>query len=521
MAVSLIKKNYCPTCGKVAVEKSRVKFSITKLINLTCGHMVTEGSLSTSDYSSIVSSDNRKLMEYQIEGVKFVEESNARCLIADEMGLGKTIQALGSLKLHFESLTPTLIITKTTLKLQWLYEVMRWTGTKKVQAISSTKEFAIPGFDVYIMTYDILKDESLLNMVEIKSLILDECQAIKNHEGGRAKAVQKVVSAHNIQHIIGLSGTPIKNNAGEYFTILNLLYPSRFPTKQGFLNRYCDTYDNGFYGPKVGGLRDPEFFHQQTKDFIIRRTKDEVLKDLPELTRSFHHVELNKSTAKAYAEASTELEALFYADENEDTFTNMLAVINKMRQITGVSKVTECVDYVTDFLLNSNKPIVIFVHHHVVRDLLIRELNKWLTDGGFKVCLEINSSMNGEARAFAAKQFASGEYRVMVASTLAAGEGLNMQFCSDAIMLERQWNPANEEQAEARFHRFGQKNAVNVTYMIASETIDDYFTDLVEQKRAIVASALDGKVMDWESNSLLKELINITVAKGAKRFKLS
>ena len=108
----------------------------------------------------------------------------------------------------------------------------------------------------------------------------------------------------------------------------------------------------------------------------------------------------------------------------------------------------------------------------------------------------------------------------MIASTQAAGEGLNLQFCSDSIMLERQWNPPREEQAEARFHRFGQMNSVSVTYMIASGTIDEYFTELVEHKRAIIAETMDNREIKWEENSLMKELAQILVTSGREKWKL-
>lgn len=517
---SFIRKAVCPTCGKIAVEKSCIAFSTNKLISLECGHIVSESVLAGADYSSIISSDGRKLMPYQIEGVKFIEQANGRALIGDEQGLGKTVQALSFVKLHLNELGPVVIATKTSLKLQWMHEVLRWIGTRNVQVITTSKEFAMPGFDIYIITYDILKSDSVFSMVDIKTLILDECQAIKNHISGRAKAVQSIVDNHKIEHVIGLSGTPIKNHAGEYFTILNLLNPTRFPTHAGYLQRYCDTYDGGMYGPKVGGLKNPELFHQQTADFIIRRTKDEVLKDLPSLTRSFYHIELQKNVTSAYNEASAELEKLFYADEDENTMTSMIAIMTKMRQITGVSKVEAAIEFVTDFLLSTDRKITVFVHHKLVHSLLREKLTQWLKDGGYSPLLEISSEMNADARALACKKFAESEYRVMIASTLAAGEGLNLQFCSDAIMLERQWNPANEEQAEARFHRYGQKNAVNITYMIASETIDEYFTEIVEQKRAIVASTLDNKEIAWESNNLMRELASVIVAKGGKRFTL-
>lgn len=523
MAISSILKIKCPVCGKTAVEVSRFNIGKSSLVKLECGHLIASEKLvsdSTDTKYLKPFPDGRKLMPYQIDGVKFAEQSDVNCLIADEQGLGKTIQALAVLSYNLEALTPAVVVTKTTLKQQWLFEIVGIVGTRKVQILKTAKDKALPGFDIYIITYDILKNAEVFEFINVKTLVLDECQAIKNHLSGRAKAVQQIVSSHNIKHIMGLSGTPIKNNAGEYFTILNLLRPSRFPEYKRYLRTYCDSYET-FYGDKTGGLKDAEYFHQQTSDFIIRRTKSEVLKDLPELTRRFHHVEFDKRLSAAYASANKELEELFYAEEDENTMTNMIAVMTKMRQIAGVSKVPAVVEFVTDHLLSTDRKITIFVHHHVVNNMLEAELNTWLRDGDYLPALLLTSDMSADKRADAVQEFKDNPKRkVLIASTLAAGEGLNLQFCSDSIMMERQWNPANEEQAEARFHRYGQKNNVNVTYAIATDTIDEYFTELVEQKRAIVANTLDGKVVNWEMNSLMKELASVLVQKGGKKWRL-
>jgi len=523
--LSKIIHKTCPTCGKVAVEASRIDFGSSKLITLQCGHVITEDVITSANYSSIVSSDGRTLRDYQVKGIEFIEASNARTLIADEQGLGKTVQSLGALKLHPE-LLPALVVTKTTLKHQWFYVVIRWCGQENylTQVINSSKEFALPGFQVYITSYDLLKNERLFSMLPSppKTIIIDECQAIKNHLSQRAKAVQEV--AKSAEHIIGLSGTPIKNNAGEYFTILNILQPTRFATYQGFLDTYCDHYWNG-YGTKVGGLSDPELFSQQTSDFIIRRTRIEAAPELPIIDRQFYHVELNPKLNKAYAEASKELEDLLYKDEDEDTITSMITIMTKMRKITGISKVIECVDYVTTFLLDhteDKKKLVVFAHHHDAINLLELKLNQWLKDGGYAPALNLHAGLNADARSAMVKKFKEDDTaRVMIASTLAAGEGLNLQFCDIAIMLERQWNPANEEQAEGRFIRIGQtSNHVVMVYMIASETIDEYFTEIVEQKRAIVKGTLDKESVNWDQNSLLKELAGILVTKGKKAWRL-
>ncbi len=523
MALSTIVKQLCKTCGKVAIEKSRISFGTSKLITLECGHVSTDEVLASADYNSIVSSDGRKLMPYQVDGVKFLEQADARALLADEQGLGKTVQALAILKLHQKELLPAVIVCPTNVKLQWHHELIRWCGVQGFlcQVISSGKELAAPGFDVYVTTYDLLKKESTFDLVKdsIKFVIIDECQRIKDHLSGRAKAVQKICK--NVEHILPMSGTPIKNHAGEYFTVLNLIAPRIFPHYATFIERECDSYNNG-WGYKVGGLRNPEQFHEKTKDFILRRTKAEVLPDLPALSRKFYHVELDRKLNKAYGEALKELDDLMYDDEMDgmEKSSNMLAIMTKMRQITGVSKVEQCVDFVTEFLLSNDRKIVIFVHHHAAHSMLKAKLDSWLHDGGFKETLNLDATLDANDRHEMAVKFKNEDYRVMIASTLAAGEGINLQFCSDAVMLERQWNPPNEEQAEARFHRFGQTHPVSVTYMIASETIDEYFTELVEQKRAVVASTLDNKEIQWNQSSLMSELAMILTTKGKKAWKL-
>src|SRR5262249_22101315 len=152
-----------------------------------------------------------------------------------------------------------------------------------------------------------------------------------------------------------------------------------------------------------------------------------------------------------------------------------------------------------------------FTHHQDVMDLLAAELREVTNP------LLMKGSLSADDRHRLTMKFKDDNAsRVMIASTLAAGEGLNLQFCSDSIMMERQWNPANEEQAEARFHRYGQQNAVTVNYTICSETIDEYFTEIVEQKRAIVAGALDNKEIQWDQNSLMSDLAMILVTKGKK-----
>jgi len=520
MALSSIIKLTCDQCGKIAVEKSRISFGKSKLITLECGHIITEAVMTSDNIAHIL--NGTTLWDYQVKGVEFFERANGRALLADEQGLGKTIQLLALMKLHQDELLPAIVVSPSSVTNQWHAEIREKCGIHGflTQVINSGKELAAPGFDIYVTTYDLLKNEKCFDLVrdKIKLVVIDECQRIKNHLSDRAKAIQKVCK--NIEHIIPMSGTPIKNHAGEYFTVLNLIAPRVFPHYQTFIERECDSYHNG-YGYKVGGLRHPELFHQKTKDFILRRTKDEVLKDLPAKTRKFFHCELDKRLNRAYAEALQELEDVYYNDD-ESGFAKqscMIAIMTKMRQVTGIGKVQNCLDFLTEFIESNERKIVVFAHHHLAVNMLEEKYNQWAAQNRQPRCLNLKAG-SGDEKQRIVEQFRDGDYRVMLASTQAAGEGLNLQFCSDAVMLERQWNPPNEVQAEDRFHRFGQTNKVSITYMIATETIDEYFTELVESKRAIIASTMDNKEIQWDQQSLMSELASILVTKGKKAWSL-
>ncbi len=523
MSLTSIIRQECPTCKKIAIEQSRLKIGKTLIIKLACGHLLHEETLASGekDYDSIVFSDGCKPRPYQIEAVKFAEESNVRCIIADEQGLGKTIEALSLLRLHPEKLLPCVIVCPSTVKLQWMFEIHRICGDGKeflVQVIQSGKERAMPGFKIYVITYDMLKNSDMFSFLPdgtIKTLIIDECQRIKNHLSDRAKAIQRI--AKTIEHIVPMSGSPIYNHSGEYFTVLNLVAPTRFPHHQKYIDNYCDVYSSG-WGQKIGGLKNKDKFHEDTKDIIIRRTKEQVLPDLPEKLRLFHHVELDRKLNKAYAAALQELEDSMYSGDAFGATGIAIAIMSKLRHITGISKVSDCVDFTTEFLLSTDRKIVIFIHHQDVMRMLEQKLNEYCIEGDFGNVCVLHSGLNGNERTELVDEFKNNPTkRVMLCMFT---EGLNLQFCSDAIILERQWTPKKEEQVEDRFHRFGQLNKVSITYFIASGTIDDFLTELDEIKRARIAATVDNEEIQWSQQSLMKELAEILVTRGRKAWSL-
>jgi SNF2 family DNA or RNA helicase len=315
---------------------------------------------------------------------------------------------------------------------------------------------------------------------------------------------------------MALSGTAIKNHAGEYFSVLNMIAPNLFNSKFAFYQNDCATeYKNGI--PKPGGLRDPVEFFAKTRNFIMRFERKDVMPELPVCSRSFRYCDLGKEVGIAYEKTIDEF--VDYMETTRDSglalYSNTLAYLSKMRHLTGLAKVDAAIDYCQEFLgsreaNNGDAPdkLTIFHHHKDVGYTLHASLSPMLEEIGANPPLMFTGDLDSNTRAEVVKAFKDDpKNRIMICSTLAGGEGLNLQFCHDFVLLERQWNPANEEQAEARFIRIGQlSDKVFGTYIVAVGTIDEFFAELVERKRAIMKQTLDGKNVMWEEQDIIKEL---------------
>lgn len=556
----------CPYCARPVDEVSRTTLPNGEIIiSSACGHSYVRQSFLIEDENKedddskykIVSKDGKTPYQYQIDGVKFIEKSGFKTLVMDEPGLGKTLQALLAIHLHKEETLPVLIVCKSSLVMQIYQEIYRFFGYKEnyiVQLIQKGTDIPVPGFDFYIVSYDVLrrisgrsrnKEISDINWSEenrkknpllsfpFKTLILDEVQAIKNPDSARTKEVREL--AKNIPNIIALSATPAKNHAGELFIPLNILQPTRFRNYKSFLRQHVDQYWKG-RSYKLGGLRDPEFFKEITSDFIIRRKREDVLPDLPKgANRLFREVDFqSKQLEDAYKEAQKEFEDFYFSigEKGLNSFsqaTNILAMLTAMRKLTGIAKVPAVVDFLEEFIVGTDRKIVVFLHHLDAKDLLSMHLKKlaeqYKKEGDDKTAiglkpLFLGADLSQESRNDKVREFKESDSRILIASTLSAGEGLNMQFVSDAIMMERQWNPANEEQAEGRFIRIGMTaDRVDVHYFIASGTVDEFFTELIEIKRAAMGT-IDGGEFKWNENSLLMELAEAVATKGGKKWSL-
>lgn len=458
--------------------------------------------------------DSMESYEFQTEGVKFIEKSNLRCLIADATGLGKTIQSLIALRENRAKALPGLILVKGSLIFQWSEEYRKWCNALPMKVMPVTgRAHLIPGFDAYVMSMDLLarmRKEDLepsgaLGRLGIKSVVLDEVHNYKNPSSKRTISLITFLQNLNIEHLIALSATPIKNRADEYFTILNLLDPNSFYSLDRFRkkwllqnSKYQWTRINPYY------LED---FKKLTSKYILRREKHEVLTNLPALSRHFTYVQIEDETIKGSYNKTLDMFENFLNDKSEaKNATSMLGWLARLRAITGEAKCQAAIDFAQEHLDSTEENLTIGIHHTSVRDTL-----KLVFQGaGYRT-----ESLSGEDSAYRKNEilgrFQRDEIRLLILNMKSGGEGLNLQNCANALVLERAWNAADEEQFEGRFHRNGQVNAVTVTYFIAKGTIDMFFHELVSKKRQIVGETL---VKDWNfTNDVesIRELSEIVV----------
>jgi SNF2 family DNA or RNA helicase len=516
-----LEKVYCYVDGKTY-----------DVIHLYCRHQIIKEPLPLYKFEKIVSKrNNYKLRDYQVKACDFGRHANLRALYTLEMGLGKTIVAASLLKAYFNKVKPVLIVCKSSLTIQWLMELFEWTG-QMAEIIGNSQDEPHPDdFDICITSMDMLrhckkyakkkKRDSWVDTAKFGLIILDEVQHIKNPDSQRTQLVRQLCA--RAEHVLGLSGTPIKNHAAEYFTILNILAPHLFPVETQFINYWVEhSFDDRTGKFHYGGIKNWKRFQEITKDFILRYTRAEVMPELPSVVRSYLFCdigdELNKdyqAQLKIFKQAFDDAELASSGKEKWEASSALRESMNEMRQLIGLAKVKPTVEYVREFLDNysngTKRKIVVFTHHIKAADLLEDALNEMMPEYGATKVARMKGGMDPQ-KSYAMEQHfkSTPTCRVLVASTLACGEGKNFQFCQDAVMMERQWNPANEEQAESRFPRVGSTaDFVNVKYIVARRTFDEPMSQLVERKRAAVEKSLSGRNIPWKESQFMSELMAI------------
>jgi len=573
MPVSHIIHEQCPTCGKPAKEKEHFTAVLPKMVKgvptpqrtrviiLECGHTITEEKLEIVDFRGIKNSfEDKALFPFQAEACALTVKAGFRVILRLDMGLGKTIISSTLLRKYWKELTPCLIITKASMTEQWLMELLEWCPGRLFQILETSKDKPCDGFKSFIVSKNLMAPRwdkkgkvykgglPWLKDFPFKTIIFDEIQHIKNPDAALTQFVQDLASKDTCKYFLAPSGTPIKNNAGEYFNILNIIDPINFRHRQPFFDTYIHYYYNDSGRMKVGGLKKGwsyDQFRRLTDPFIIDYDREVVMPQLPRIFRQRHFFNLDADTNKAY---QAELGNFFdiHDDEEGNAWDKQRALAQsmmKMYHMVGFAKVDPIVDHVTQWLeqndeekdllafedgngekqikLRAKPKIVVFIHHIDVGTVIQSRLDEVLKEADFAPCSRLLGGISGEESMRIEREFRDNPLRrVLVASTLAAGEGKNFQFCQDAVLGERQWNPPNEAQAEARFPRPGSTaSQVNIMYPVAVGTFDEYQAELVEKKRTYL-DTVKGKWSEYSESEFMKDLIEKLATDGRAKWRL-
>jgi len=525
-SIGTILQLSCPKCGKPWKEVDFFETDEERFVVLECGHSVLRSNLESNkifDFKKFKSVKGEHLYKFQEENVSFFAKTGGRMICNDEMGLGKT--PTGIAIAEFYELWPVIFVVKSALIEQQARAIQYWTDKEFVQIIRTSKDVPIAGMEAYIISYNLLSrmPNDFFKRVKAKFLICDEVQMIKNPQTQMAKAVTHL-SAY-CPNVLCLSGTTIKNNAKEYYTVLHITQPGMFPTEAGYVQKHVRTYisPGGFI--KYGGLKNPEHFKELTRNFIIRHTQKEVLPDLPPVRRIPQLYDADTYQDEYDSVLDDFMNEFSKKRENFSIFSSIIEKMTKLRHLTGLMKVPHVFEEVVEFLESTDRKIIIFLHHHDVRDELEKLLVKYVTelDNGIKKPLMFNAGMNPETRMKYQDLFNnSPEHRIAIASTLSAGEGLNLQNdCNDLIIMERQWNPSGEVQAIFRLKRIGQKaDVINANFPTIVGTIDEYFAEIVANKQTYLDSTLDfNEDTSAMEDSIMKELAEALFSRGKMKWR--
>lgn len=445
------------------------------------------------------------LRDYQIVGfewMKSLAKYQLGGILADDMGLGKTLQTITFLASELEEkndLPPILIITPASLLYNWKNEFAKFAPDIAVQIIDGSKQkrdeiiASIKPNSVHLISYPSLRqDITSFYGITFSSVILDESQAVKNYHTKTSQAV-RALKRHQT---FALSGTPLENKLDELWTIFQTLMPGFFPSLRKFK------------------LLGNEQIAQMIRPFLLRRIKQDVLKELPDKIETNLYSELTEEQKIVYfaylARIQNEL-----TQEDEPNRIKLLAGLTRLRQICcdpslfvdryqgGSGKLLQLIDTIQTAKA-SGKRMLIFSQFTSMLEIIQSELNK--LDLTF---FYMDGQTSSKERIDLVNAFNNGEKEIFLISLKAGGTGLNLTGADTVILYDLWWNPAVEEQAASRAHRIGQKKVVQVIRMIAKGTIEERIFDLQKQKQALIDDIIQPgeKLLNTLSVDELKTLL--------------
>ena len=456
---------------------------------------------------------NGELRPYQIDGVKWLltlYKYSLGGILADDMGLGKTIETIAFIN-AIKSNKPILIVSPKSLVFNWISEFNKFAKDIPVYGIIGTveerkkiiKKIKDDKFGVFFISYDSLRNEyeNLLDFT-FDVVILDEAQFIKNIHAKKTSAVKQI----NALHTFALTGTPIENNIYDLWSIFDFLMPH-------YLLDYDDFKDS---------FENDDEYYQIVRDkvapFILRRRKEDVLKDLPEKFEVIVTTEMSPEQRKLYDAFRLKAKEELKSKDGGSHMMEVLSIITRLRQICvdpatfvenfeGESGKITTLKEIIENKLKENHRFLIFSQFVSALNIVKEEIEKM----GIKYFM-ITGDTSAKERLNICNEFNENEeYKIVLISLKAGGTGLNLVGADVVVHLDPWWNYSAQNQASDRAHRIGQTRTVEVIKLIAENSIEERVVSLQDEKKELVDKVISNDDSSIKSLSIkdLKSILNM------------
>jgi SNF2 family DNA or RNA helicase len=437
-------------------------------------------SISRAPLPEGLTAEVRPYQQTAVDWLSFLREAELGGVLADDMGLGKTLETLCSLRGR------TLVVCPKSVVYNWAEEIARFRPNLRAAIYHGPKRELDSAADVTLTTYAVLRlDAERLSAESWDAVVLDEAQAIKNPDSQSARAAYSLGGRFRV----ALSGTPIENRLEELWSIMHFCNPGLLGGRSDFDERYSKRVQEG-------DARAAEALQRKIRPFLLRRTKKEVLPELPPRSELVLYVELEDSERAVYdaVKAATKKRVV----EELAHGTNTLAVLEallRLRQAAchcalvpgqhaeGSSKLERLLEALEEASSEGHRALV-FSQWTSLLDLVEPKL-----DAAEIRYTRLDGATRDRAAVVAEFQNEAGP-PVMLISLKAGGTGLNLTAADHVFLLDPWWNPAVEDQAADRAHRIGQVRPVLIHRMVTKDTVEERILALKEKKRALSALAL-------------------------------
>lgn len=441
------------------------------------------------------------LRDYQLQGLSWlngIQKHGFSGILADDMGLGKTVQALAHLlseKERGRAQSASLIVAPTSLVGNWLAEAQRFAPDLKVLVYHGSDRHSaqFADYDLVISTYGtVARDKTLFLKYSFYYLILDEAQFIKN---ARTKTTQ-IMQQLKAKFRLCLTGTPLENHLGELWSLFHFLMPGLLGSIKEFRQFFRIPIE------REGNAERRNILSKRVQPFMLRRTKDQVIRELPPKTEIVQMVELRGAQRDLYEGIRMMMEKkvreAIAAQGLGKSQIVLLDALLKLRQVCcdprllslpeaemayGQSSKLDTVMELLDNLMEEGRKVLVFSQFTSMLKLIEERLNQ-------REYSYLKLTGQTQQRQDLVDRFQAGEASVFLISLKAGGTGLNLTRADTVILYDPWWNPAVQDQAAGRSHRIGQDNPVFIYKLIASGTVEEAILSMQVRKKELVDSIL-------------------------------